>query len=741
MRAELRALQPLQSSAGQVRLRMSIGVHTGAFDQFLVGTHHRELILAGPAATTTVQMEAAAGPGQIMVSDAVVDALGARISATPVGPGHLLRGIPPRPPAPPLADVRDQATDLAAMLLSDPVRSVEGGVPQAEHRPCVIGFIKFLGVDEHLAAHGPDSTAAALEHLIDATVEAARPDDVCLLSSDVDAGGGKLILTAGVPTSHEFDGERMLRALRRLIDARPPFPLKVGVHHGPVFAGVVGPWFRLSYTIIGDAVNLAARVMGHAEPGTVLATPEVLNRSQALFAVTEIPAFSVKGKADPVTAHAVGELTAERVRRPRARFRLAGRSDELAELLEQIDAAAVTTGRLVQLTGPAGIGKSRLIDEIHERRPQIDLVMASCSQYESATPYYAAGCLLRSLLELSAHASVEALARAVRGVAPELEDAIPLIGDVMGIEVPDNDTTRDLTPGFRADRAVQSARALIEATVPEPATVVVEDVHWIDPESRTLLLAIARAALPRRRWTLVLTSRHQVVLDAKVELDEAIIELEPLSQAEARDLVYAAVEDGVVTLDRAQAILAKAAGNPLFLQELLDVDGEDELPESIDALIQTQLDQLPERDRELLGHAAVLGAEIDVELLEATSGIERSEQQTAFSRLRTFVEPAAPGMFKFRHALVRERRVWAAAVPAAPRAPPTGCGGARHTAGACVSARPPGLAHLSRTGLGGGSTVRARSGADRLLPLREPDGCAAVPPRHRVRSLRAGPAG
>ena len=658
MRRKLRELQPLSSSAGQVRLRMSVGVHTGLIDEFLVGSRHRELFLLGEGLSTTVEMEGAAGAGQIMLSDAVVEALGGQLKTSPHGPGHLLRSDPPVPKTAIAPATKEGTQHVAPTLLSSAVaRRLSTGVPMSEHRPSVIGFIKFTDTDRMLAEEGPEALADALEQLTDLVDEAIARDDVCLLSTDVDANGGKFILTAGVPTSAEFDGERMLRALRTIVEAGPPLPLKIGVNHGPVFAGVIGPWFRLTYTIIGDAVNLAARVMGKCEPGEILATPEVLNRSQALFDIEEIPPFQVKGKKHPVRAIKVGPVQTERLRRPRARFRLAGRQDELATLLAELDAAAEGPGRMAQLLGPAGIGKSRLVDEVHERRPAADLFMVACNQYESATPYHSVGQLVRQLLELPTSAGADDLTAAVKQRAPSLATMLPLLGDVVGIDVPDNRHTKDLTAGFRAERAVAATCALLEATIPEPAILVVEDLHWVDPESFKVWTTITKSVLPGRRWLLLLTSRNRLVLDASQDLGETIVQLEPLGEKEAREFVYAAVEEGLVSMERGQQMLEKAGGNPFFLQELLRVDvaGDDgELPDDVDALIQTQLDQLPVEDRELLGYAAVLGAEIEPELFEATTGMSAKEQETAFFNLFSFLEPTGAGSFRFRHALVHD---------------------------------------------------------------------------------------
>lgn len=655
MRRALRDLQPLESSAGQVRLRMSVGVHTGDVDHFLVGSEHREFIVAGPASTAVVRMEGLANAGDIVLSSELATSLGPRIRTSPHGTGFRLRrqleGTRGRPPA-----VPDAATmPHAGRLLSEQVRRrLEHGVPEAEHRPAVIGFVKFAGIDDLLASGGPEAAADALEQLVDTVMAAAAPDDVCVLSSDVDANGGKLILTAGVPTAEEFDGERMLRALRRVVDSDLRLPIRVGVNRGPVFAGVVGPWFRLTYTIIGDAVNTAARVMSHASPGELLATPEVLNRSQALFDVEPVEPFVVKGKREPLTAYRVGAPRTERLRRPRAEFRLVGRDADVDALVEELGAVEAG-GRLVELLGPAGIGKSRLVDELHERCPAVPMALVAASRYEAQTPYHVVSQLVSQHLGLDADAGAEQLGAAVRSMAPNLLASLPLLGDVLGIGVPDNDTTRDLTPTNRAHRVARSVCRLLAAVVPEPAVLVVEDLHWADPESIAVIETLVRTVLPRQRWLLVLTARQRAALgdpDGTGELARRVMELEPLGPEVARQLVLAAAEAGIVPLDRGHLLLERAGGNPFFLQELLRTGGSGELPASVDALVQSQLDQLPPEDREVLSHAAVLGAEIDTEMLAATSGIPVDVQRRTFARLSNFVEPTASGSFRFRHDLV-----------------------------------------------------------------------------------------
>ena len=312
MRRVLREVGKIEVPGANVNLRMSQGLHTGTFDFFLVGESHRELLPAGPAWSRTVAMEHDADAGEILISPEAAAHLPQRCLGPTKGQGVLLKREPPV-----LADeaLADEAVvvppDLVASCLPTAVRShvaAGGGTP--EHRPVTIAFVHFDGTDKLIEVEGPEVAFERLYELVTIVQEATEEQGVAFLASDVDADGGKLILTAGAPTITGDDEERMLLALRRIVDAGPAVPIRIGVNRGAVFAGDIGPWYRRTYTVMGDAVNLAARLMAKAEPGLIYATADVLDRSNTLFETTELEPFAVKGKAKPVNAWAVGPASA-----------------------------------------------------------------------------------------------------------------------------------------------------------------------------------------------------------------------------------------------------------------------------------------------------------------------------------------------------------------------------------------------------------------------------------------------
>ncbi len=135
------------------------------------------------------------------------------------------------------------------------------------------------------------------------------------LESDIDVNACKLYLTAGAPSSTGDDVEGMLRALRELVAVEIGLPIRAGVHRGQVFTGDIGAVSRRTYAVMGDAVNLAARLTGRAQPGDLLATADVLDRARTTYATDREPLL-VKGKERAVIAHHVGAPTGRREARP-----------------------------------------------------------------------------------------------------------------------------------------------------------------------------------------------------------------------------------------------------------------------------------------------------------------------------------------------------------------------------------------------------------------------------------------
>ena len=196
MRRTLRSVGRIRAGAASIVLRMSVGVHSGAYDTFLVGGSHREYVIAGPAASAVVAMEGAASAGQILLSRATAERLPDRCLGDAVGPGVLLARAPAsHASAPAEAPARASDDDIAGCLPTALRAHILGGVDTPEHRTATVAFVQFTQFDVLIAERGAAEAAVALDELVRIVQEAADRYEVALLGSDVTGGGGKLLLT------------------------------------------------------------------------------------------------------------------------------------------------------------------------------------------------------------------------------------------------------------------------------------------------------------------------------------------------------------------------------------------------------------------------------------------------------------------------------------------------------------------------------------------------------------------
>jgi class 3 adenylate cyclase len=660
MRAVLRDVGRVTTSVGSFRLRMSVGVHSGRLHLFRVGDSHRELFVTGPGASATVTMEGTADAGEVVVSPATAAALDPRWVGAPKGAGFLLRNptLPAEPAVFPPAP--RPSVDISAGI---PVALREhlGARVEAEHRQVTIAFVHFDEIDALIESQGAAAAAAALDQLTRDAQAAAEAHGVTFLGSDVDHDGGKIILVAGAPLALGDDDGRMLRALRAIADGDRVLPTRFGVNRGHVFVGEVGPPYRRTYTVMGDTVNLAARLMAKASPGQILSTAMVLNQADTLYETTALPPFTVKGKSKPIDAFAVGSRIGRRrgVADQLDQLPFIGRDAELGALVRALDDARIDRGGLVEITGEAGIGKSRLVSELRRRAEGFDTFTSYCEIYEEKTPYFAFRYLLRGALGIARGTEdrATALRSAVAAAAPALLPWLPLIAEVADIEVAPTKETDALDPEFRPERTRWAVIELLGAVVRQPTLFIIEDGEWMDALSATLLADAVRQA-PTRPWLFCLIHRIDTEgVRLEDELPRLRIDLAPLDDPAAASLVTAGARDVLLRPHERDALVRQAGGNPLFLEELLrsyDAEAGGDLPESLEGLVAAQIDRLPADDRRLLRYAAVLGPIFETsQLARLVDAGDGRKAAVAVRRLRTFLEPFGANSLRFRNQCYR----------------------------------------------------------------------------------------
>jgi class 3 adenylate cyclase/tetratricopeptide (TPR) repeat protein len=646
------------SSVGPVTLRMATGIYTGDCHFFLVGSTHRELVVTGPAATGVVKLEDAAESGEVLVSAATAEALDA---AWLVGErdGASLVSVPPEPSSGLPVEI-DVAEDDLEPFIPEPLRrhlALEAG--EGEHRTVTVAFLNFSGVDGLLREEGAEAVFQELELLGRSVSDAAAELGVTWLESDVDVNGGKFYLVAGAPTSGGDDEERMLRALKVILQTPTRLTLRAGANRGPAFAGDVGAVTRRTYAVMGDTVNLAARLTGRAEAGAILASADVLERSRTRFETSHEP-FLVKGKDRPVVAYTVGAPAGVREQAVE-QLPLVGREDELEALRGAVDAARVRQFQLVELVGEPGIGKSRLIAELKTLALGFQQLETRCEAYESSNAFFSVRSLLRPLAGITPDQTAEAagaqLAPFIQTVMPDLAPWLPLLAVPFRAEVPSTPETDEIDAAFRRDKLHDVVSQFMTRVLLMPTLIVVEDVHWIDDASGFLLRHLAASSMPRP-WLVCMTRRPEGEPFA-VDGHGTQLALGPLPEEQAASLALAAAGDLALSELQLETLTERAGGNPLFVRELVGASragaGTDVLPETVETLLTSRIDRLDPADRLLLRYASVVGPRFDVDLLDEILVDEPVEpgDLERWQRLSEFVERETSEALRFRHDLFR----------------------------------------------------------------------------------------
>ncbi len=517
--------------------------------------------------------------------------------------------------------------------------------------------------------------------------------------------GDNVMGVFGAPVAHEDDPERAVRAGLAMQaameeingeiagDLPVDFALRVGINSGEVLAGRVGE----GYTVIGDPVNVAARLQAAAEPGSVIVGEVTHRLTRSAIEYVALEPLELKGKSKPVPAwEAVRAVILGRAARAaRSSTALIGRDDE-AELLLSLYDRVVSEDRahLVTVIGQAGVGKSRLLQDltsrVGERDPQPAIRLGSCPAYGSGLAYWALGEVVRGSFDIvDSDDSATAWRKLNGGVEGLLADAeeeesaariAAVLARALGIERPANGNGGEPAGSDSEDamqmrdRLFSAVRILMErASARQPLVFAVEDIHWADEGMLDLIEHLARWV---RGPALLICLARDELLDRRPgwgggKINATTVALEPLPAARARELVTALMPAGVADTASGQLVMQvaeRSGGNPLFAEEIvnriLEEGGRDTeaLPETVHSVLAARLDALPRPERRVLQHGSVVGQTFWVGSLAGVAreeGIDLPAALAALQEKDLVVSVAGSRLadereYAFKHALVRD---------------------------------------------------------------------------------------
>jgi class 3 adenylate cyclase/tetratricopeptide (TPR) repeat protein len=630
-------------------LTLKIAVASGTAQRFIVGypaIHYLDT-LAGATIVRTAAAEHLAQKGEILVDEATLYALSdpetIRIHEWRTDPDSqeafaVLESYAELVAPTPLAPLPElEVAQLRAWLHKEQIADKQ--VFQTEFRPVVTLFVRFIGID-----FDSDAAHEQLNMFIQqAQLSTARYGGAILQLTIGDKGSYALI-GLGALSTHEDDAQRALKLALNLRDNASMLgflqPLQIGISIGTALVGPYGGQTRSTYSVQGDEVNLAARLMQAAAPGEILVTEQLQKMYSAMFTFEARPPLSLKGKAAPVRAFLLAGEQAQRAIRlqePTYTLPMVGRERELQLIEAHLDAVRQGKAQVIGIVGGAGMGKSRLVAEVIRLARQKGFAGfgGACQADSIDTPYQAWRSIWTAFFNLDTALPFDqrqpALDVELERYAPHRRVALPLLGIVLGIDIPNNDFTRSLESKYR-----QSAlHALLEdclraAAQSEPLLIVIEDLHWIDPLSHDLLEALARL-LVDVPICFILAYRPPQLARLEAQRIEALphftrLVLSELDTAEATQALHTKLAQLYPAPDRElppfliEKLTSVAQGNPFFLEELVNylhdqrLDPYDpetlervELPDSLHTLIISRIDQLCESEKNTLSAASVIG--------------------------------------------------------------------------------------------------------------------------------------
>lgn len=482
--------------------------------------------------------------------------------------------------------------------------------------------------------------------------------------------GDALLALFGAPIAHENDPERAMRAAldmmgraERLAETSralegSPLLLHIGINTGQVVAGAVGAVSSKSYSVTGDTVNIAQRLQSMAEPGEILVGPLTQRLTRHAFAFEPLGELALRGKSGAVLVHRLLEpLDVPRAARGLETLGLSagivGRDNEIARLFSLLDLACGGAAQLVHITGEAGIGKTRLVEEFiarvrdQEHFADVAIRRAACSPLGEQS-YGTLAAVLRSAYAIAPTASEAETRLRLAGSLDELglagdeaERLMPLFLHVFGFG-DRSGALRHLEPEQLRRQILHAIRTVFEQRLDlSPLLIVLEDLHWADAVSLEALRFVMDR-LERRRLILLVTYRPMLDRDSldSRKASHTTLRLAPLTTTQGRGLLTALFGQGWAgpAGELQDRILERSGGNPLFIEEIArglvengiitrsganrwtsTNEATTSIPANIETMLLARVDRLPADIRALAQQAAIIGPRFDAHLLALVS--------------------------------------------------------------------------------------------------------------------------
>jgi class 3 adenylate cyclase/tetratricopeptide (TPR) repeat protein len=566
---------------------------------------------------------------------------------------------------------------------------------EGERKQVTVLFADLKGSMELLGDRDPEEARRLLDPVLEHMMEAVHRYEGTVNQ----VMGDGIMALFGAPLALEdhavracYAAVRMQEAVKRYAegmrrDQGVAIRIRVGLNSGEVVVRAIGSDLHMDYTAVGQTTHLAARMEQLADPGTTLLTAETLALAEGLVQVTPLGPMAVKGLPGPVEVYELAGISTVRSRLHAAAARglspFVGREAETEQLLRAVEQVRQGHGQVAAIVGEPGVGKSRLTFELTHSH-HIDgwrVLEAGASSYGRATSYLPVTALLRSYLELGEHDTYREMRARVgarlAALGESLWPAAPAFEALLGVPV-ESPRWQALEPRQRRQHTLEALRHLmLRVSQVRPLLLVLEDLHWIDAETRAWLDGLVDG-LPAAQVLLLVTYRPEYQHPWGSRTYYTQLRVDPLPREGAEEFLQALLGASAELASLRTLLTRRTDGNPFFLEEsvrtlveskaLLGERGAYRLAQALDhvqvpatvqAILASRIDRLPPAEKQLLQSAAVIGKDVPFILLHALAeetedGVRRQLAllQSAEFLYETRLFPDSE--YTFKHALTQE---------------------------------------------------------------------------------------
>ncbi len=511
--------------------------------------------------------------------------------------------------------------------------------------------------------------------------------------------GDGIMALFGAPIAHEDHAQRACYSALRLrdevrdyanelrVERGLNFGVRIGLNSGEVVVGKIGDDLRMDYTARGHTVGLAQRMEALAESGRICVSESTAHLVEGYLELASLGCSPVKGARDPIEIFELVGVGSMRTRldvaRARGFSRLIGRTDELATLDAALEQALEGQGRVVGVVGEAGVGKSRLCYEFAERcrGREIAVYEAHCPAHGKTIPLLPIHQLLRAYFSIDegdrGQTAREKIAGRLLLLDRSFDADLPLIWDFLGVPDPARPAP-EADPGARQRRLFAWVRRLVHARSQlEPAVLLFDDLHWIDPGSNAWVAELVEAA-DATQTLVLLNFRPEYSAPWMQRAHYQQHPLTALGAEETRTLAADLLGPDPSVAGLPDMIAARTGGNPFFTEEVVQALDESEhlagtrgayrlatpidqieVPTTVHATLSARIDRLGEREKHVLQTSAVIGKEFPDAILQEIVELPDEDLAHALSVLRAgeflYERALYPTLeYAFKHPLTQE---------------------------------------------------------------------------------------